>query len=60
MNILLSERQKARTLQLLKDMYTAHLADPECELGENCPQLQKTKATIEKMEQEAADCRGSV
>lgn len=54
-NLVLSDRQKPRTLQLLKDIYTAHLADPKCELGENCPQLKATKAKIEELERESVN-----
>ena len=52
-SIVLSDRQKPRTLQLLKSIYAAHLADEKCELKENCPQLKATKAKIEELERES-------
>ena len=54
-SIILSDRQKPRSLQLLKTIYAAHLADPRCELGENCPQLRATKAKIEELERESVN-----
>lgn len=50
--IILSERQKPRSLQLMKDIYAAHLADPKCELGEGCPMLLNLKAQIAQLENE--------
>lgn len=50
--IVLSERQNPRSLQLMKDIYASHRADPRCEMGEKCPMLLKLKAQIEGLEDE--------
>lgn len=49
-NIILSERQKPRSLQLMKDIYAAHLADPKCELNSQCPMLLSLKTRIDSLE----------
>ena len=48
-NLIQSERQKPRALELLKAIYAAHNANP-CGLGERCPVEADLKARIKALE----------
>ena len=38
-SILQSERQRPRAVDLMKSIYSSHVADPNCGLGEQCPMM---------------------
>ena len=46
-SIVQSERQRPRAIQLMRDIYASHVADPNCGLGEQCPMMQDLKKQIE-------------
>lgn len=48
--LILSERQKPRALELFKAAYKAHLSDPTCGLGPDCPKCVAMKKEIEELE----------
>jgi len=49
-NIIQSERQVTRAIELMKEHYASHVADPKCELGVNCPMMLNLKRRIEEEE----------
>jgi hypothetical protein len=53
-NILQSERQRPRAVELMKAIYESHTHDPNCGLGEACPQMVDLKKRIEEYESNLA------
>jgi hypothetical protein len=51
-NLILSERQKPRALELYRKFYASHVVDPTCGLGDNCPMMVELKAKIAALESE--------
>jgi hypothetical protein len=51
-NLIKSERQKPYALELYKNIYAAHIVDPKCGLGENCPKMLELKRRIKELENE--------
>jgi len=54
-SIVLSERLRPRAIELMKDMYVAHAADPNCPWakdgrGTECPKMVELKQRIEEEE----------
>jgi hypothetical protein len=49
-SIVQSERQRPRAVDLMKSIYSSHLADPNCGLGDNCPMMIDLKKRIEEEE----------
>lgn len=49
-SIVQSERQRPRAVDLMKAIYTSHIADPNCGLGDNCPMMIDLKKRIEEEE----------
>jgi hypothetical protein len=49
-DIIQSERQKPRALELYQAIYAAHIVDPKCGLGERCPMMVELKAKITALE----------
>jgi len=49
-NIIQSERQRSRAVELMKDIYASHVQDPTCGLGEKCPMMIDLKKRIEEEE----------
>jgi hypothetical protein len=49
-SIIQSERQRPRSIELMKDIYASHVADPKCGLGANCPMMLDLKKKIEAEE----------
>jgi hypothetical protein len=45
-----SERQKPRALELYRAIYAAHIVDPKCGLGERCPMMVDLKTKIKALE----------
>ena len=54
-SIIQSERQRPRSLELMKDIYASHVADKNCGLGVNCPQMVSLKKQIDEVEQQILD-----
>lgn len=51
-NIILSERQKPRALELYQNIYAAHVADPKCGLRDRCPMMVDLAKRIKVLEDE--------
>ena len=49
-SIIQSERQRPRSIELMKVIYASHIKDPNCGLGENCPMMLDLKKRIEAEE----------
>ena len=49
-DIVQSERQRPRAVELMKDIYISHVQDPTCGLGERCPMMVDLKKRIEDEE----------
>ncbi len=50
-SIVQSERQRPRAVEIMKDIYASHIADPNCPYGgEKCPMMQDLKKQIETEE----------
>jgi len=59
-NLVLSERQKPRALELYKLIYSAHIADPNCPYGgDQCPMMVDLKAQITALEEEGIKAAAS-
>jgi len=50
-SIIQSERQRPHAIELMKDIYASHVADPKCGMGVNCPMMLSLKKQIEEAEQ---------
>ena len=50
-SIIQSERQRPRSLELMKDIYASHVADKSCGMGVNCPMMLDLKKRIDEEEQ---------
>jgi len=48
--IIQSERQRPRSIELMKDIYASHVADQKCGLGVNCPMMLDLKNRIDEEE----------
>jgi hypothetical protein len=49
-DIIQSERQRPRAVEIMKDIYVSHVQDPTCGLGETCPMMVNLKKRIEAEE----------
>jgi hypothetical protein len=54
-NMIQSERQRPRAVELMKDIYVSHVQDPTCGLGERCPMMVDLKKRIEEAEAALGD-----
>jgi hypothetical protein len=51
-SIIQSERQRPRSIELMKEIYASHVAD--CKHGENCPSMIDLRKNIEAAEAEGS------
>jgi hypothetical protein len=49
-SIVQSERQRPRAVDLMKAIYSSHVVDPNCGLGDKCPMMIDLKKRIEEEE----------
>ena len=49
-SIVQSERQRPRAVDLMKAIYSSHVADPNCGLGDKCPMMIDLKKRIDEEE----------